>query len=188
MKKKIFCTALVLVFLSASTAFSQTSNSEEKILIAYYSLRNGNTRIAAEHIQKNVGGDVFRIETVQSYPSEYRAVTAQAKKEFDTGAWPDLKTQVKNFEKYNVIYLGLSNWWGIIVPAVMRFLSTYDFSGKTIIPFITHEGSRMGESEADIKKLAPKAQLLPGIAIRGRSVNDAGADVENWLRKIGKLK
>lgn len=184
MKIKIL---LVMAILAASLTGIHAQTGK-KVLVAYYSLRNGNTRVVAEQIRKNVGGDIFRIETVQNYPSEYRAVTDQAKKELETGYRPKLKTTVPKFDEYDVIYIGSPNWWGTIAPAVFTFLESYNFSGKTIIPFITHEGSRMGSSVSDIKKLAPKATVLEGLPVRGGSVDKAEPDVKAWLKKIGQIK
>jgi len=74
-------------------------------------------------------------------------------------ARPELTNTVENMESYDVIYLGYPNWWGTMPMAVFTFLESYDFSGKTIIPFCTHEGSGIGNSERDIKKLCPKAKV-----------------------------
>ena len=85
-------------------------------------------------------------------------------------------------DSYEVIYLGYPNWYGTMPMAVFTFLESYDFSGKTIVPYCTHEGSGMGSSERDIKKLCPKARVLPGLAIRGGSVDGADKDLSNWLK------
>lgn len=186
--KSILLAIIATLFAGGTKSHAQSSTGDKKILIVYYSLRNGNTRIVAEHIQKNVGGDIFRIETVDSYPSEYRSVTDQAKKELESGYRPPLKNTVPNFEQYDIIYLGSPNWWNTIAPAVMTFLEAYNFEGKTIVPFITHEGSRLGASVNDIKKLAPKADVLKGLPVRGGAVNEAMPDVQTWLKELGMIK
>lgn len=186
--KYLLSVIIVMLLLGSINTFAQSSDSDKKVLIVYYSLRNGNTRIAAEHIQKNVGGDIFRIETVNAYPSVYNEVTSQAKKELESGYRPPLKTIVEDFDQYDIIYLGSPNWWNTIAPAVMTFLESYNFEGKTIVPFITHEGSRLGASVRDIKKLAPKATVLKGLPIRGGSVNDAMPDIQTWLRELELIK
>lgn len=190
MKAKILLSIISIIIMSttATPAFAQTTKSEKKILIVYYSLRNGNTRIVAEQIQKNVGGDLFRIETVDAYPAQYNDVTVQAKKELESGHRPSLKTTVQDISQYDVIYLGSPNWWNTIAPAVMTFLESYNLEGKTIVPFITHEGSRLGASVDDIKKLVPKATVLKGLPIRGGSVNNAESDVQKWLKELGMIK
>ena len=86
-------------------------------------------------------------------------------------------------DDYEVIYLGYPNWWGTFPMAVFTFLESYDFSGKTIIPFCTHEGSGIGSSERDIKKLCPDAKVLTGLAIRGGSVKSADSIIKSWLSK-----
>jgi flavodoxin len=85
---------------------------------------------------------------------------------------------------YDLIYLGYPNWWGTMPMAVFTFLESYDFSEKTMIPYCTHEGSGMGSSERDIKKLCPNAKMLSGLAIRGGSVDRADKDIANWLKKL----
>lgn len=186
--KTLFLIVLAIVFNSGVKTYAQAAENEKKILIAYYSLRNGNTRIVAEHIQKSVGGDIFRIETQEPYPSEYKDVTAQAKRELESGYRPALSTTIPNFDEYDIIYIGSPNWWNTIAPAVMTFLENYSFEGKTVVPFITHEGSRLGASVNDIKKLAPKATVLQGLPIRGGSVTDAMPDVQKWLKEINMIK
>lgn len=115
--------------------------NDKKVLIAYYSL-SGNTKDVAEAIRSKTGGDIFRIETVQSYPEEYRATTAQAKREINEGFRPELKGKIDNIAQYDIIFIGSPNWWGTIAPAVSSFLADYDLKGKTVIPFITHGGRR----------------------------------------------
>ncbi len=173
---------------------------EEKCLIAYYSregnnivsgkienLQVGNTEIVAKLIQKKTEGDVFCIDTVNSYPEDYTETTEVAQKELRDNARPELSSHVKNIDSYNVILLGYPNWWGTMPMAVFTFLEEYDFSEKTIIPFCTHEGSGLGRSERDIGKLCPKSTLLKGLAIRGSSVSAAEEDVANWLSKIDMI-
>ncbi|WP_373816117.1 flavodoxin, partial [Porphyromonas loveana] len=94
---------------------------------------------------------------------------------------------VPNMADYSVIYIGSPNWWGTIAPVVMTFLEGHNFAGKTIIPFITHEGSRMGKSVNDIKKLAPKTKVLDGFAIRGRNAKNSSEDVKKELKALGQI-
>ena len=188
MKSKLLATILtVVVLVTGLGADANAQNGKKKILIAYFS-QSGNTKVIAEQIKKYTGGDLFRIETEQPYPSDYRALTEFAQKELKSGIHPKLKTTVKDFDQYDVIYLGSPNWWNTVAPAVMTFLESYDFSGKTIVPFMTHEGSRMGIGETDIKKLATGAKVLKGLPVKGRSVARAEPTVKEWVRKSGHLK
>jgi len=171
--------------------------TKKKYLIAYFSrqgqnyvsgrivdLKIGNTEVVAQMIQKKTGGDLFPIETVAAYPDDYTETTDVAKNELRTKARPKLKRQVENMEVYDIIFLGYPNWWGTPPMAIFTFLESYDFSGKTIVPFCTHEGSGMGHSEKDIAKSCPKTTVLPGIAIQGSSVSSAEAEVSNWIDKL----
>lgn len=189
MKTKILLLAILIMSMANNVQLqAQTASSGKKVLIAYYSLRNGNTRIVAEHIEKNVGGDIFRIETVDAYPAAYNDVTTQAKKELESGYRPPLKSAVPNFDQYDIIFLGSPNWWNTIAPAVMTFLESYNFKNTTIVPFITHEGSRLGASVSDIEKLAPEATVLKGLPVRGGSVDNAMPDVQKWLKDLEMIK
>ncbi|GAF26210.1 flavodoxins [Moorella thermoacetica Y72] len=159
---------------------------ENKILVAYFS-RTGNTEVIANLIHESVGGDIFKIVTVDPYPTDYNACVEQARKELESNYRPKLATRVENMESYDVIFLGYPNWCGTMPMAVFTFLEEYNFSGKTIIPFCTHEGSGLGNSVRDIARLCPNSTLLDGLAIRGSNVRSAQTqkDVADWLRKIG---
>jgi flavodoxin len=167
-----------------------------KSLIAFYSRKGnnymggkivnlpiGNTEVIAKKIQAMTGSDLFEIETVKTYPTDYTETTAVAMDEKKKNARPELTETVDNMDLYDVIYLGYPNWWGTFPMAVFTFLESYDFSGKTIIPFCTHEGSGLGNSERDIKNLCPNANVKPGLAIRGGSVKNADNEISDWIKK-----
>ncbi len=171
--------------------------TNKKCLIAYFprkgqnyvsgkivDLKVGNTAVIANMIQKITGGDTFHIEPVTAYPEDYTETTEVAKKELRAKARPKLKRKVENMGAYDVIFLGYPNWWGTPPMAVFTFLESYDFSGKTIIPFCTHEGSGMGHSEKDIANACPKATVLEGIAIHGTSASSADSEVSSWFRTL----
>jgi flavodoxin len=170
-----------------SNAQKQFDTGTKKVLVAYFS-HTGNTEVIANKIHESVGGDIFKIVTVDPYPTNYMAVVNQAKKEQEENYRPKLKSKVENMDSYNVIFIGYPDWWGTMPMAVFTFLEQYDFSGKTIIPFCTHEGSGLGRSVTDIKKICPKSTILDGLAIRGSDVKKANGDVSNWLRKLGMIK
>jgi flavodoxin len=171
--------------------------TNKKCLIAYFSrkgqnyvsgrivdLKVGNTEVVANMIQKITGGDMFHIESVTAYPKDYTETTEVAKNELRAKARPKLTTPVENMGAYDVIFLGYPIWWGTMPMPVYTFLESYDFSGKTIVPFCTHEGSGMGHSEQDIAKACPKAAVLTGIAIHGTSASSANSIVSSWIDKL----
>ena len=157
--------------------------TSSKILIAYFS-HSGNTEIIARKIQRLTDGILFEIKTAKSYPENYYRTVEIAKEEKRQNARPELISNLDDINPYEAIFLGYPNWWGTMPMAVFTFLESYDFSGKTIIPFCTHEGSGMGSSERDIKKLCPNAKVLPGLPIRGSSVTRADSDIANWLKRL----
>lgn len=169
-----------------------------KCLIAYFSrpgnnyvggsivnLPVGNTEVVAKMIREMTGGDLFHIESVNTYPADYTETTEVAKKELQTKARPKLTGRVETINSYNLILLGYPNWWGTMPMPVYTFLEEYDFAGKTLAPFCTHEGSGLGHSVADIRKACTKATVLDGLAIRGGDVKNAQDPVAGWLRQIG---
>ena len=150
----LFAALLSLPFSAAQTAAAQDAKGtamEKKsgVLIAYYSY-SGNTKAVAEAIREKVGGDLFEIKAEGSYPDEYRPMTEQAKKEIQEGFRPKLTSSVADISKYDVIFIGSPNWWGTITPQVSSFLETYDLSGKTVVPFITHGGGGVQRTFSDM--------------------------------------
>ncbi|BAH06474.1 flavodoxin [Clostridium kluyveri] len=157
-----------------------------KSLIAFFSY-SGNTEVIANITKENVGGELFQIKTVESYPTNYNGVVDKARQEQNANYIPELSINVTGMDSYDIIYIGYPNWCSTIPMAVFTFFESYDFSGKTIIPFCTHGGGGMGRSTTDIKKLCPNSNVLEGLAVRGSSVNKAGKDVSAWLSEIGVI-
>lgn len=147
------------------------------------SIRNltvGNTEVAAKMIQELTGADIFQIEPVTEYDSDYNECISEAKRDKNANARPEFKNALKDIAEYETIYLGYPNYWGTMPMHVWTFLEKYDFTGKTIKPLCTHEGSGMGSSENDIKKLCPDAKVEKGLAINGGNVSNAKAYIEKW--------
>ena len=174
--------------------------AEKKTLIAYFSLIDivpedadasahatpsiGNTESAAMEIQKQVGGDLFAIKTVKTYPVSHRECSAIAEEEMRSDARPELSTHVENMADYDTIYIGYPIWWYQEPMAIRSFLEEYNFSGKTVIPFCTSLGAGVSESEDNIKSLLPDATVLSGVTLRtGRQ--DMSGDISDWLSNIG---
>ena len=153
------------------------------ILVAYFS-RSGNTRKIANLIQQEVGGTIHEIRPQDPYPSSYDAVVDQAKIEIRTGYRPPLQSTLYHIESYDTVFVGSPNWWNTIAPPVATFLSEYDLSGKTIVPFCTHGGGGLGRIGRDIAKLCPQSTVLSSFEIYGSGRGNAQAKVSAWLRNI----
>ena len=166
-----------------------------KILIAYYSRADenyvsgalktipvGNTEVVAEYIKELTGADIFKIEQTVPYSKGYNSCVEEAKADQMRNARPELKQYLDSVADYDVIYLGYPNYWGTMPMAVFTFLEHYDFGGKTIKPFCTHEGSGMGNSVADIRKLCPAAKVESGLSIYGSRVKNSKNEVERWVK------
>ena len=146
----------------------------------------GNVEYMAKTIQQAVGGDLLRIETVEEYPLEHEALVDFAAEEQEAGARPELATQIENLEQYDTIFLGYPNWWGDMPQALYAFLESYDLSGKTIIPFNVHNGSRVSRTIETIQELEPNATVIEdGFTISEQNVPEAADDVASWLQEIG---
>lgn len=163
-------------------------------LIAFYSradenyvngqirtLETGNTEIAAGMIADMTGAELFRIEQKVPYAKDYNKCIAQAQEDQRSDARPELTSYPDSIDEYDVIYLGYPDYWSTMPMAVFTFLEHFDFSGKVIKPFCTHEGSGLGRSVDDIRKLCPDADVRDGLAIHGAGVGRAKNDIENWL-------
>ncbi len=165
-------------------AVTSEAAEQNNILVAYFS-QTGNTETIASQIAEYTGGELFHVETVTVYPDEYNDLIEVAKQEQDNDERPQLAAALENMDGYQTIFIGFPNWWGTMPMAMFTFLESYDFAGKTVIPFCTHEGSALGRSERDIAELVPEAELLEGMAIRGSNVDRAEDDVVSWLEGLG---
>jgi len=154
------------------------------ILVAFFS-RTGNTRVIADFIHEELGCDAFEIKPADPYPKDYDATVDRARREQDGDYRPGLATELENTDSYDTVFVGYPNWWGTMPMAVFTFLEDHDLSGKTVVPFCTHEGSRLGRSVKDIAGLYPRSTMLDAIAVRGSAVQNARDDVSEWLQRIG---
>lgn len=149
-------------------------------------LEVGNTEVAAGIIEKLTDAKMFKIEQMQPYSKDYNECIAQAQADQKRDARPELKSYPETLEDYDTIYLGFPNYWGTMPMAVFTFLEHFDFSGKRIRPFCTHEGSGLGNSIKDIQRLCPDAKIEKGLAIHGGSVERSERDIEKWIKQEEK--
>ncbi len=167
-----------------------------KNLIIYYSrkgenyvngsiryLAKGNTEIVAEFIRKAVGGDLFEVATVKTYPADYTACTVEAQRELRAGARPELKRYLDSIADYDNIFVCGPCWWGTYPMAVFTQLERLDLTGKKVLAVMTHEGSGLGSSERDLKKICKGASFGKGLAVHGADAARAESTVAAWAKK-----
>ena len=171
-----------------------------KILTAYFSRADenyfggsmryvevGNTEIAVGKIRELIDTDVFKIEMVNPYSKAYMACIDEAKADLHAKARPELVSMPESIDRYDTIILAYPNYWGTMPMAVFTFLENFDFTGKTILPLCTNEGSGMGISERDIAKTCSGAKLAKGLSISGSSVAGSKPQIERWLKSNGLI-
>ena len=180
---------------------NQNTENSDKILIAYFSRADenynvgtvsvGNTEIMAGFIKDYLGNkaDTFKIEEVDPYPASYEGCKTRATEELNSNARPKFKNANSlNIDNYNTIFIGYPIWWGDVPMIINTFLEKYDFSGKTIIPFNTHEGSGNSGTYTSIKNKMKSANVdTNGLAIIGTNARkeSSRSTVENWLKGLG---
>lgn len=145
----------------------------------------GTTEYLARMIQQKVGGDLHRIETKEAYPSDFNEVVDQNHTEMQNGILPELKESNIDISRYDTVFIGYPVWAANAPQAVLSFLKEYDLSGKTVIPFCTHDGYGAGSSYRTIGNACPQATVLDGLAVLESDVPAAENTVENWLASMG---
>lgn len=150
-----------------------------RILIAYYS-HSENTQEIALKINEMVGGEIFRIEPIKEYPESYREVLKISKEEIRKNYKPPLRKKLEDIEKFDVIFIGSPNWYSTIAPPVVTFLSENNFSGKKVIPFISHGGGGKAKCVTDLKKMIPEATFLEEIVVYGNHIETISRNSLNF--------
>lgn len=204
--KKSICTLLVMLMAALPfTSYSQGKKTntrnmgDKKTLVVFFSrtgenyavgnINKGNTHIIAEMIAGETKGKLFQIEPAKAYPDNYQKCVDVAKQEKESKARPAIKDDIA-VENYDVIYIGYPNWWGDMPMAVYTFIEKHNWSGKTVIPFCTHEGSGLSGTESKLKASCKGATVLKGLAVRGataqNSQEQARKTVANWIASHSK--
>lgn len=193
----MLCACAVTAHVQGNTSQTTDMEGNKKVLVAFFSrtgenyavgnISKGNTHIIAEMIAKETGSKLFRIESVKPYPDEYKVCVEVAKAEKESNARPEVKGDVK-VEDYDVIFLGYPNWWGDMPMAVYTFIEKYNWNGKTVVPFCTHEGSGLSGTERKLKDACKGVTVSEGLAIKGTTAKNSQSQalktVQTWLKKV----
>lgn len=146
-------------------------------------LEKGNTEICAEYIQNAVGGDLFEVRTAKPYSADYTECTEQAQAELRSNARPELEKYLDDISGYDNIFVLGPCWWGTYPMPVFSLLERLNFAGKKVIPLMTHEGSGMGNSERDLRRLCAGATIGTGMAVHGADAAKSEKAVASWAKK-----
>ena len=212
MNKKILMITIILIIFglgisevtaldNAETTANNILNSNDSnsdILVVYFSrtgenynvgnVEVGNTAMVASYIKEYLKADSFEIVPVDKYPDNYDECTKVASKEKDDNARPQISEKIENFDSYNTVFVGYPIWWGDLPMIMYTFLEEYDFNGKTVIPFNTHEGSGDAGTYTTIQDKLPNATVKTnGLALDGKTArsDDGKQQTIDWLKELG---
>ena len=163
---------------------TSTTGDSSSVLITYFSW-SGNTEQVAQIIQQETGGDLFEIAPATAYTDDYNELLDIAQQEQSDDARPELAGQVENWEQYDTIFVGYPNWWSDAPMAVYTFVESYDWSGKTLVPFNTSASGGFGRSLSGLEESASGASILEGISFTECTLGDAQGEVAAWLDELG---
>ena len=171
-----------------------------KTLIAFFSradenyfggamryVKTGNTEIVCGIMKEMIDADVFKIEMKHPYSPVYMTCIEEAKRDLREKARPELVSMPDSLDGYDTVVLAYPNYWGSMPMAVYTFLEHFDFTGKTILPLCTNEGSGMGGTEREIKRACPGSDVKRGLPVTGGSAADSGPALRRWLSANGLL-
>lgn len=181
MKLKLFLLTVLTAF--GISCYAQNNEKANRILIAYFSW-SGNTEYVAKYIAEQTGGALFRIEPVKPYPTEYTPCTEVAKAEKERNDRPAIKNKVTDWDSYDTVFIGCPVWWCTAPMIINTFAESYDFKGKTVVPFCTYASTYRDETLARIAELTPDANHLKGFG----AVDHNTDGITEWLKEIKVIK
>ena len=192
--------ALTLILNCNQTKAEEINMKDLKKLVVYFSktgeqysvgnITEGNTAIIAKMISDETGADIFEVKLKNdTYPKAYKALTEVALSEKKANARPEIIDNIADFDTYDIVFIGTPNWWADMPMALYTFIEAHDWSNKTVIPFVTHEGSGLASIPAKIQSAANPKEMLSGFEIYGHTAQnnrqEAEKEVVSWLKKLG---
>ena len=169
---------------SEETNAATKTAGDSNTLVAYFSW-SGNTEAMANLIAEQTGGTLFTIEPATPYTDDYDTLLDVAQQEQADDARPELAATVENWDSYDVVFVGYPDWWSDAPMLIYSFLESYDWTGKTLVPFCTSGGSGFGRSLDRLPDSAPGATILDGLHVSGSSAADSGEEVAEWIAGLG---
>lgn len=183
-------TAESKILIAYFTAAENSGEGVDAVTTASYSMINdtavGRLRAIADMIAAHTGGELFSIQTSVIYPTDGGELIDYAAQEQAGDARPELISHIENLDDYDVIFVGYPNWWADMPQVLYSFFDEYDFTGKTLVPFNVHNGSRLSRTVQTIQELEPDANVIEdAFTISERDVPQAAGDVDSWLDRLG---
>lgn len=174
--------------VAPTQAPTDNAQSVPKSLVAYFSW-SGNTDQMAQWIAEESGADIYRVTPAQAYGTDFDTCADRARDELDNGIRPALADlmDAETMAQYDTIYIGFPIWWYDLPMPMLAFVENYDLSGKTIIPFFSHNGSSSGASSlTTLAEACPNTTVLTdaALSISGNSVADSEAQIREWVRNL----
>ncbi len=170
MRRFVLCLSFLLLGSMVAPAAITTPESEN-VLIVYLS-RTNNTKVLAEIIHSQVGGELIALELKEPYPENYEQIVKQVARENETGFLPTLKTEIEDIAKYDVIFIGFPTWGMQLPPPIKSFLKQHDFRGKVVVPFNSNGGYGAGSSFQTVREMCPMSKVLEGYSVKGGNEKD----------------
>lgn len=163
----------------------------KKMLVVYYSWSNRNTERIARDLQAATGADLARIDTVTPYPTDYQTTVDQGQREVTRGYQPEIQPLPYDIKNYDVIAVGTPTWWYTMAPAVLTFLNSQDWSGKTVVPFMTN-GGWPGHVIRDMEKTCSGATVACPFKVRfdsggGNHLETPQSEINSWIWSVKQL-
>ncbi|MCL2412999.1 MAG: hypothetical protein FWC98_02560 [Bacteroidales bacterium] len=174
---------IIAVFAVITTACGNRATQEPNILIAYFSL-TGNTKAAAEYIQAVVGGELFTIQPVLVYSEDFQEVVERARYELANGIRPELAYSLKNFDNFDIIFLGYPIWANTVPMAIRTFIETYDLSGKTVVLFSTSGRGDNVQSVADLREWLPDVNIIDAFNVNRENIGNSQVLFTEWTTTL----
>ena len=202
--KKLLTLLISLFLLISCCAFAQAQ--ENRTLIVYFAVADnsevdvassasvveydgaamGKISALAKMIADKTDADVISLDVDSVYPQDIMAVLDYAQDEQDRDHRPVILNPIENFEQYDTVFVGYPLWWYDLPMVTYSLFDDYDFSGKTIIPFCTHNGSRFSGTIGTIEDLEPDAIVIrEGFTVSEWDILEAADDVNAWLEGLG---
>jgi len=163
--KKLLSILMMLCAIFTNAKAEETTMTNDKILVAYFSA-TGNTKSVAEKLATAINADLFEIVPEQPYTSDdlnWQNDQSRTSVEMgDKSSRPKIASKIDNVSQYKIVFVGSPIWWGREPSIIDTFIESYDFAGKTVIPFVTSGSSGIGDYGANLQALIPDAKVLSG--------------------------